>query len=695
MTPNLLRYARKSHLLANANTLHLSILLVLLLLSRVTEGIKPKQNVRASSSAHGNNVETIDQYRRRMEIKFDYKMRVLNPELCRDSTEQECQDTEDDFLEQAQRLRNLQNNQHQHNSTHHDARNLQNTDSTGTINVVVLLIRFTNHASRVLPDPADIDTLFNDPGKDEDITPTGSVSTYLETNSYGDLKINAFVAPNWVESAGDEQFCAQTTKGANADFINCFAPALDALEASGISWSDYDLDGDGRLDAVIVLHSGYASNQGDVDEDDVDSSVRIKAHANVNNQQLWTSQRTGISLGNFVVTSTYRGSADQNICRINVICHEFLHILGVIDIYDFSFNGNGAGGFAIMAYPYGHTGSRAGSKTPGNVSPWIKIQLGWLTPIAIETDGTYPITPSLTTRQVYIISDPYPEGEYLLIENRQKLQWDSELKGSGGVVIWSIDDSIEGNTASGQEVVVVQADGLFDLENKRNFGDEGDFFLEGRELGPTGDLSTKSRRTGATTGFTISGFSESSSAMSFTVSGLAAPQATTPAPTPPPTPVPTLASPTQAPTPAPTPLPTKAPFTYAPITKIADLSCNVTLDTCSTKFNDICDNDQPECAGQDCADCDECKQFHYDCTGCIANGCYFCPGDATCYNSDTYVFNIFSQCTKPEDYLQDSCQPPDSSNFWRYGQATLSMERCTSFSCLHVILHNLVPFCCY
>jgi hypothetical protein len=185
-----------------------------------------------------------------------------------------------------------------------------------------------------------------------------------------------------------------------------------------------------------------------------------------------------------------------------------------------------------MAYPYGHTGSRAGSKTPGNVSPWIKIQLGWLTPIPIESDGTYPITPSLTTRQVYIISDPYPEGEYLLIENRQPLRWDSELKGSGGVVIWSIDDSIEGNTASGQEVVVVQADGLFDLENKRNFGDEGDFFISGRELGPTGDVSTKSRRTGATTGFTISGFSESSNAMSFTVSVLAPLQATTPAPTP-------------------------------------------------------------------------------------------------------------------------------------------------------------------
>jgi hypothetical protein len=74
----------------------------------------------------------------------------------------------------------------------------------------------------VLPNPADIDTLFNDQGKDVDITPTGSVNAYLETNSYGNLKINAFVAPSWVDAAGDEQFCAQSTNGVNDDFMSCF-----------------------------------------------------------------------------------------------------------------------------------------------------------------------------------------------------------------------------------------------------------------------------------------------------------------------------------------------------------------------------------------------------------------------------------------------------------------------------------------
>jgi M6 family metalloprotease-like protein len=724
---------------------------VLLFLSKVSESIEPnvERNDKAPS-ADADNFETIEQYRRRMGISFNYKMRILHPELCRESTERECLDMEDNFLEQARRLRNLQN--YRNNSTH---RNLQDANSKGTLNVVVLLIRFSNHATRILPDPTDIEKLFNDPGKttDPDITPTGSISTYLETNSYGQLKINAFVAPSWVDLAVDEQACAQTTNGVNDDFMECFVPALNALEDTpGFSWDDYDLDGDGILDDVVVLHSGYSYNQGGTDEDGVEPAVRIRPHARTSPQPPWTSPSSGKKLGIHLVTSAYRGFQNQNICRLNVICHELLHTFGAIDIYDFSFETYGAGGFALMAYPYGHTGSRAGASTPGNVSPWIKMELGWLTPIDIVADGSYEVTPSLTTQQIYRIASPFPDGEYLLIENRQQLEWDSELKGSG-IVIWSIDELFEGNTAEGQEVMILQADGLLDLENRVNFGDAGDFWVAGKTLGPdTGvGINTTSRRTGLPTGLVLSAFSESSSTMSFSVSGLTPAQVTpmpatpeptqtptpeptsepapeptldltpaptstlTPVPTPIPspsptaavTPVPTLlptplptlgpgetAAPTLALTPAPTPFPTKAPFTAAPFEKIDDLSCNVMQDTCPTKSNGVCDNDQPDCAGQDCADCDQCKHFHYDCTGCLSHGCYFCPGDATCYNSDSYVFDIFTQCTKPEDYLQDSCQPPDSSNHFRYVSFTLSTELHTSSS--HVISHlSSLPFCYY
>jgi hypothetical protein len=105
--------------------------LILMLLSTVIEASEPDLDATG-------DFETVENYRRRMGIEFHYKMRILSSELCRDSTEQECEEMEDGFLEQAQRLRRLQKSN----------RKLQNTNSIGTINVVVLLIRFTNHASR-------------------------------------------------------------------------------------------------------------------------------------------------------------------------------------------------------------------------------------------------------------------------------------------------------------------------------------------------------------------------------------------------------------------------------------------------------------------------------------------------------------------------------------------------------------------
>jgi M6 family metalloprotease-like protein len=467
------------------------ILLAAILSSSVTKGMGPDDE---------GDFETVDRYRHRMGIEYGYKMRVLSPELCRDYSERECQDMENSFTDQARKLRQL-----------------QFTESGHDINVVVLLLRFTNHADRTLPSPEDIHTLLNDPGKTGDITPTGSVKSYLAANSYNQLKINAFVSPSWVTAAGSESNCAGASRGVNDEFRTCLAPALDALEGN-INWRDYDLNGDGVLDAVLVLHSGYASTQGGIDEDGVDPDNRIQSHARssgpINNP--WQSPSTNVLLGNHVISSVFRGVSGQQITRLNVISREFLHTLGAIGIYDRSFNTYGAGKFAV---------------TPGHVSPWVKIQLGWLTPIEITQDGTYSAKPSLTTKDVYKISAPYPSGEYLLIENRPAIEWDAELGGGGGFVIWSIDDHISGNTGKEQQVVMMQADGKCDLENNVNFGDEGDFFVAGRILGPSGAVSTKSRRTGALTGMKISNFSPPNTAQgTFTIEGLAV-ESPTPSPT--------------------------------------------------------------------------------------------------------------------------------------------------------------------
>ena len=608
----------------------LLLVLAAILSSRVTYGFDPDVE---------GGFEAVDQYRRRMGIEYGYKTRVLSPELCRDYSELECEEMEDSFIEQATNLRKLQFTQ------------------SGDLNVVVLLIRFSNHANRQLPNPSDIELLFNDPGRTGDITPTGSIKTYLAMNSYDEFRINAVVSPDWVDAAGSESSCAGTSKGVNDQFMNCFAPALEALEESGVDLWEFDRNVDGALDAVIVLHSGFSSTVPGTDEDGVEASDRIQSHARSAPPSPWVSLRSGIRLGNHVIASAYRGIT-QKIARINIISHESLHLLGAIDIYDTSLATYGIGGFGLMGYPYGHTGGLSGSQNPGHVSPWVKIELGWLTPIEITNDGTYSARPSFTTRDIYKISAPYPDGEYLLIENRPAIEWDAALGGGGGIVIWSIDENISGNTAAGQEVVVLQADGKFDLENLNNYGDEGDFWVAGRELPPTGAVSTQSRRTGASNGIRIYDFSPPGSNEGFFTIENLAPALLTPAPvqiptvapiqvTPAPSPIPTTTAPIQETTNAPAEAMTATPTvpvqgtTEAPVTAapVQTLTATPSIQVTAAPVQDATAPPIPATPTDEPGECfvsvnsNDCSSLMYEQEPIENCECYnFCNGEPTCCN---------------------------------------------------------------
>jgi hypothetical protein len=113
-------------------------------------------------------------------------------------------------------------------------------------------------------------------------------------------------------------------------------------------------------------------------------------------------------------------------------------------------------------------------------------------------------------------------------------------------------------------VAVMQADGLYDLEELRNEGDEGDLFVAGRSLGPGGGSTypnTDSYQSGTivSTGISITDISASGRRMSFRVTGLQPGETVdTPQPSPGPSPRP---SPKPSPRPSfrPSPKPSLRP----------------------------------------------------------------------------------------------------------------------------------------
>jgi hypothetical protein len=195
----------------------------------------------------------------------------------------------------------------------------------------------------------------------------------------------------------------------------------------------------------------------------------------------WIS-KSGIRVNRYVAVPSLWGTGGSTIGRIGVIAHELGHYLGLPDLYGGK-GGTGIGSYGMMANSWGFDGSQY---YPPMLSPWSKIQLAWLSAKKITTSGRYSIQPSATVQDVYRIDIGGSPSEYLLIENRQALEFDVNLP-RGGLCIWHIDEEAGHKEAgfpgdqgwpSGNHyrVSLLQADGGYDLERGRNRGDAGDVF---------------------------------------------------------------------------------------------------------------------------------------------------------------------------------------------------------------------------
>mmetsp|Transcript_17731 Transcript_17731/g.24952 ORF Transcript_17731/g.24952 Transcript_17731/m.24952 type:complete len:666 (-) Transcript_17731:359-2356(-) len=506
---------------------------------------------------------------------------LIHPAMCQHISNEECQKTD----EQAR---------------YHADRSLILMNSTGEINVLVLLVQFTDHAERELPSKSDILTLLMGDEIDPELTPTGSVKEWLRYNSYNKLDIRMNVM-DWRLTDNTEKHYSFGVEGMHPAYSGSFEYILQQIDDEGMDWSRYDVDNDGYIDSLLILTSGYAAEMGGMDcYTGSLKSNRIWSHAIPWRQaDPWTS-KSGMKVGAYVTSSALRGRCGSNIARIGVIAHELIHTWGIPDLYDSSWEGKGTGVFDCMSNPYGRAGD---SLNPTFLSPWSKMELGWLNPVPLEQDGDYTIAASEINPQVYIVNKGFAPREYLLIENRQPWQWDRDLW-QGGILIWHIDNAVFSQRYRGHpgmenwpgnnehyKVALLQADGEYHLETNENIGDAQDFYVQGNtlEAGPgtrrvdPKDLhlypNTDSYQYGniVSTGIRFFDFSPSQEFMTFSVSGLTdpdeamteAPSTSTETPTKSPTTSPT-SNPTESPTKNPTtPSPTKSPTaspTRAPVT---------------------------------------------------------------------------------------------------------------------------------
>ncbi len=212
----------------------------------------------------------------------------------------------------------------------------------------------------------------------------------------------------------------------------------DAIVAAGtdVNWSQYDNDGDGYADVVIVVYAGVGEAQAWQTVTDAvwpcNWTLSAGAYYGDGNGPL---TRNGVTIDHFAVFNEVYGSNDSGttLDGIGTFCHEYSHCLGLPDFYEtnpVSYGYYGMSEWSLMDYGcYNNDGY-----TPIGYSAYEKNFMGWIdyiTPVD-NTQYTLPAMnqKALATDQAIQIKG-LNDNEYFILENRQKQGWDQYIPDDG------------------------------------------------------------------------------------------------------------------------------------------------------------------------------------------------------------------------------------------------------------------------
>ena len=277
---------------------------------------------------------------------------------------------------------------------------------------------------------------------------------------------------------------------------------------SNLDISPYDLDDDGWIDRLLVLHTGDAQEDGG-------GPNAIWSHYSPISQGFTIG---GVSVGGYTLASFDSG--------LGTIIHEMLHMLGGVDLYDVhsdvpSNEWNGIGDWDIMA-----SGNWNGNgRTPALPTSATLELIGALDSLDLSVgqsgaeNQSYSINPHVTnTGTVRIEIAP---GEYIWMETRVESGFDRDLPGHGLLVTQQNRNNgdLEHNSVNLDPdfawLKVIEADGNGGLLNGLDEGVSGDVFTSGK-FGAEGILIRDGR--GRLVPWTVEVTSSDSSGTDITIS---------------------------------------------------------------------------------------------------------------------------------------------------------------------------------
>ena len=257
-----------------------------------------------------------------------------------------------------------------------------------------------------------------------------------------------------------------------------------------VDWRKYDLDGDGWVDRLLILHTSIGQEEGG-------DSNRIWSHFTTFDDSI--SLPGGLKIAHYTMASLATGESG-----FGTMMHEILHQLGAYDLYpsqgssnqhpwkgvgdwDIMANGNWNGGGKWPAIPTASTVAEIGVNTSIEIdNTWMQIQEGNCIGPSLALDS---ISRGGNSLKVHVA-----DSEYVWIEYRDDFGFDAYLPGSGVLVTYqdlSAGD-LEHNELNANPdmpyLVVVEADGNNGLRTGTSDGEQGDLFTNGTSFGNSGIL---------------------------------------------------------------------------------------------------------------------------------------------------------------------------------------------------------------
>ncbi len=396
-----------------------------------------------------------------------------------------------------------------------------------TIRNVVILACFSDHwdsvagtvtntAGRV--DVGEYSNLFNQAGYTADGA-AGSVRDYYREVSYGKLTIQSIIVP-WVKLPRESAYYGQGVHGGIPGVLA--ADAVEEAAAAGFDFSQGDSDGDGWVDVLDIIHSGFGEESTGYSND----VWSVKgAMSNV-------VTKSGVMMYNYHTEPALRGSSGTGIERIGTICHESGHFFGLPDLYDYSPTSDGLGDWCLMS---GGPWNGVSGTIPAHFSAWCKTFLGFARARQIHSVAGLSLPRVEDNPVVGMLRDGTTNGEYFLVENRAKTGFDNSAQIYPGLVIYHVDLNSANNdlgTWPHPAVKIEEADGNDSLGSQTASSEAGDTWtgtsgIAGGFRDQTGNTNTSAMlyqdgtlysRTNDTASFTwnaLNNFSAAGSNMTF------------------------------------------------------------------------------------------------------------------------------------------------------------------------------------